>query len=109
MPIYRALQRGQIPAIDVAAVKRADQPDGRQVMRMIEAGEIFEYGGKPGKWMELVTEGNDGQTGNARRRRSETGSTASGSTSKDGNDGQTGLAGSQAQASGASESGPASR
>ncbi len=55
MARYIAKQRGQIPADAYKPVKRADSSPNRRVMRIVEAGEEFEFHGKPGKWMELVS------------------------------------------------------
>lgn len=65
---YIAVERGQIP-VDVPPVKRPEMTGRRQVMRMIEAGEVFDYDGKPGRWMKPY-DGPEPDQGNAGGRRS---------------------------------------
>lgn len=64
---YIAVERGQIP-VDVSPVKRPEMTGRRQVMRMVEAGEVFEFDGKPGRWMQPY-DGPEPDQGNARGRR----------------------------------------
>lgn len=91
MARYIAKQRGQIPADGTKPVKRADSSSGRPVMRIVEAGEEFEFHGKPGKWMEPVKgasqtdQGAQGNESNARRGRK----TASNQTDQGGSQAQT--------------------
>ncbi|MFK0377841.1 hypothetical protein [Pandoraea sp. NPDC090278] len=55
MGLYRALQRGQIHVDEVQPTKRGDSALGeRRVVKIVEEGEIFNYSGKPGKWMVPV-------------------------------------------------------
>lgn len=55
MGLYRALQRGQIHVDEVQPAKRGDSALGeRRVVKIVEEGEIFNYSGKPGKWMVPV-------------------------------------------------------
>jgi hypothetical protein len=55
MALYRALRRGQIH-LDVAPTKRGDSLGDRRVVKIVEEGEVFEFSGKPGKWMEPVSD-----------------------------------------------------
>lgn len=62
MALYRALRRGQIH-LDATPAKRGDDVLGeRRVVKIVEPGEVFEYSGKKGSWMEKV-EGDDEQDG----------------------------------------------
>ena len=54
MALYRALRRGQIHLDEVAPTKRGDSMGERRVVKVVEEGEVFEYRGKPGKWMQLL-------------------------------------------------------
>lgn len=88
MAKYIALERGQIPA-NVTPVKRPDTTGERQVMRMVEEGEVFEFNGEPGRWMRPYTpedEAASSQTGNVsgRRGRSSTSEAASSQTARTG-------------------------
>lgn len=60
MPTYIAKERGQIPANDVDPVRRPEAIGRRVVFRIVEAGETFEFSGKPGGWMELVDKNEKG-------------------------------------------------
>lgn len=104
MAKYIALERGQIPA-DVAPVKRPELTGDRNVMRIVEQGEVFEFYGKPGRWMKPYgsdDEAASSQTGNAsgRRGRSSTSEAASSQTAQTGSQvhpGRGGQAGSEPQ------------
>lgn len=54
MPTYRALQRGQVFADEVTPVKRADSGENARAVKVIEPGEVFDFNGTPGSWMERV-------------------------------------------------------
>lgn len=58
MALYRALRRGQIH-LDVAPTKRGDSLGERRVVKIVEEGEVFEFSGKPGKWMVPVKDDDD--------------------------------------------------
>lgn len=87
MAKYIALERGQIPA-NVTPVKRPELTGERRVMRMVEAGEVFDFNGKPGRWMRPYKgeyEAGSSQEGKAGGRRgrsstSEAGSSQTGQT-----------------------------
>ncbi|SDV49193.1 hypothetical protein [Chitinasiproducens palmae] len=61
MPKYRALERGQIAVEDATPVKRQDATGRRVVHRIVEPGEIFDFNGEPGTWMERVKGDEKGQ------------------------------------------------
>lgn len=62
MARYRALRRGQIFADQVTPSKRADVPDDRRVVRVVEPDEEFDFNGKPGSWMERVDKSEKGES-----------------------------------------------
>ncbi|WP_067753089.1 hypothetical protein [Orrella dioscoreae] len=89
MAQYIAKERGQIPADDVQPSKRADSSPGRKVTRIVEKGEVFNFHGKPGKWMEPVKGGQTGKGGPGESTGRQGGRTQSGQTGQDGSQGQT--------------------
>ncbi|KNE28163.1 hypothetical protein [Achromobacter spanius] len=86
MARYIALERGQIPA-KTRATKRADAPDDRPVNRMIEPGEVFEFDGPRGKWMEPYDGPVTDSEGNAE---GQSNATTTGQTVRGGSRAQTG-------------------
>ncbi|WP_321814581.1 MULTISPECIES: hypothetical protein [unclassified Paraburkholderia] len=63
MPTYIAKERGQIPVDDAQPANRPEATGRRVVHRIVEAGEVFEFNGKPGRWMERVAKGEKGVPG----------------------------------------------
>lgn len=61
MAKYRALRRGQIFADGITPARRGDVPDNRRVVRVVEPGEVFDFNGKPGSWMERVDKSEKGE------------------------------------------------
>lgn len=90
MARYIAKERGQIPVDGAIPVKRIDSSPSRRVMRIVEAGEEFEFHGKPGKWMQRIdgSEPQDGQTGNGRPGRPRATRAQDGQTGQDGSQGK---------------------
>lgn len=83
MAKYIAKERGQIPANDVQPVRRPEAEGRRVVFRIVEPGEVFEFNGKPGKWMEPVDKNEKGTP-----RPKVSGAPATNSTSNDTSGGQ---------------------
>lgn len=82
MAKFIALERGQIPA-DVTPIKRPELTGDRHVMRMVEVGEVFDFYGKPGRWMKPYStddEAGSSQTGNRGGRRGRSSTSEGGSS-----------------------------